>query len=156
MKPLAEILAARDSSTKTDAIEVLLDCLEQFDAINHAELARTTTPIATLAESLAGEIELQQEKIEKLEAESAKNETRALNLQAELDALKTTNSHAKTLAAIQARLAEAEARLAAAATLIDSYSDLLAMARKFVTSAEQAGVKTRHVRPAPKKKGTVP
>lgn len=37
-------------------------------------------------------------------------------------------------------------RLAQVEPLIDSYSDLLATARRFVSTSEHAGVKTRHVR----------
>jgi chromosome segregation ATPase len=42
----------------------------------------------------------------------------------------------------------AKERLAKVEPLLDAYSDTLAFARKFVTLAEGAGVKPRHVRPA--------
>jgi hypothetical protein len=50
------------------------------------------------------------------------------------------------LIAVKKERDEALSRLAQVESLIDAYSDLLAMARKFVTLAGNAGVKTRHVR----------
>ena len=47
---------------------------------------------------------------------------------------------------------DALARLAGMQPLIDAYSDCLAFARTFVSKGETAGLKTRHVRNAPKKR----
>ena len=52
----------------------------------------------------------------------------------------------------QAENAELSRRLEAVQGLVDSYSDMLAMARTFVTKAGAAGVKTRHVREAKRPK----
>ena len=52
----------------------------------------------------------------------------------------------------QAENAEPARRLEAVQGLVDSYSDMLAMARTFVTKAGAAGVKTRHVREAKRPK----
>jgi hypothetical protein len=47
---------------------------------------------------------------------------------------------------------DAETRLASVNHLVDSYSDLLAMARKFSTAGENAGLPTKHVRRAVSRK----
>lgn len=149
---LAETLAARDPSTKTDAIDVLLEALDDLDAIPHPEIARTITPIFVLRAALLDELAAQKEKIDAFVKSDAAWEERVEELEAKLAQQDSDRATAK-IAELEAKLTQTEARFDAAAQLVDDYADMLALARRFVATAERAGLKARHAR-APRAKRT--
>jgi hypothetical protein len=147
---LALLLAERDDSTKADAIEVILDALIVADALDSYQFQRSTRPLVTLDVMLSDLVTAYKEEAAKLLESDADWEQRVDELEEEIKQLRATN-HAQQIADLEERLRATEQRLAATAILIEDYSDALATARKFVTTCERAGLKTRHVRIAKKK-----
>ena len=156
-RSLALLLAERDDSTKADVIEVILDALAEVDELDPSDFGRIVRVCPTLDAALFAVLSAMKEKNAELLESDADWEKNVAELETELrearerlqekeSPTRREEEQARIISDLQTRLQAAEARLEATALVIDDYSDMLALARRFVSTAEQAGIKARHVR----------
>jgi hypothetical protein len=128
-KALAAVRDVRDEDLRDKLAETLWELQVIDDALGDDE---TCDGRANSIQGLRGE---------KDEAVAAKDEA-----ERRIEELLDRDDAPRELERLEKENAELRERLAKAEPLLDAYSDMLAFSRKFISLAEGAGVKPRHVR----------